>query len=510
MTEPLLLGPRTHISLALFEEILLSTRPLGLSADATEAMGRSAQVLSAARDRGESIYGITTGFGPLVHHDVGHDEISDLQRNLVYHLASGTGEPMEPLWARGVMLARAICLARGHSAMRHATLELLLTWLNRGLVPAIPRYGTVGASGDLTPLAHVALALMGEGEVLVGGRDLMPSAEIIAAQGLPRLELADRDGLALVNGTAAMTSLAALAACRARRALNRAVDLSAAFAEVLGASREAFDPYLAQVRPHPGQQAVTERLTARLEGSQRLRYRQESAAVQNPFNLPAPTVQDAYTLRCIPQLLGAVADALSYHGGVVETELNSVTDNPVVDPDQGRVLHGGNFFGQPVALASDALNPALISIGVLAERQIARLTDESLSGLPTFLQPHRPGLQSGVMGAQVTASSLVAHLRSLATPLSIQSMPTNANNQDVNPMGTLGALRSHEILDRLFEILAVLALCLAQASHLVGDQGFSPATSSLLEELRTHSAPLQQDRPLYKEIAALSRVLDRR
>lgn len=283
MTSPLLLGPDSHITLAEFEEILVTQRPLALSPTSTAALTRSAEVLRAARDRGDEIYGVSTGFGPLVEHAVSVQETHALQRNLVYHLASGTGAPMEPLWARGLLLARAICLARGRSAIRRQSLELLLTWLNRGLVPAVPRFGTVGASGDLTPLAHVALALMGEGEVLTHDGGLRPAAEVLSAASLPRLQLADRDGLALVNGTAAMTSLAALAACRARRALDRAIDLSAAFAEVLGASREAYDTFLSTTRPHPGQRSVTDRLAKVLQGSRRLRLRSAPPAVQNPY-----------------------------------------------------------------------------------------------------------------------------------------------------------------------------------------------------------------------------------
>jgi tyrosine ammonia-lyase len=511
--EVLRLSPDTELTPAWVEAVAVNHTPVSLDSTATAAIEACARALDAARARRDVIYGLTTGFGPLAGHFIDGADAEELQKNLVYHLASGTGDPLEPAHVRAMMVCRAAVLARGHSAVRRSTVELLLRWINEDVVAAVPRYGTVGASGDLTPMAHLVLAMTGEGEVLVEGQRL-EAAAVLQRRQIPVLKLDDRDGLAIVNGTAAMTAMAALAHQRGRRALERAVGLGALFAECMGAFEEAFDPFLARVRPHPGQVRVTAMLTERLAGSARIR--KSAADGQHLFKASTGShglPQDPYTLRCMPQMLGAVDDSLRHHGEVVTCELNSVTDNPIFDPATGRVVHGGNFFGQQVALVSDSFNQAMTVIAVLAERQLARLVDPALSPFPAFLQPHRPGLHSGLMGAQVTASSLVAHLRSLATPLAMQSMPTNGNNQDVNPMGTLAALRSHEILDRLFEILAILAIAVMQAHgleqrRLGSSPSYSPQGDALARELATVIAPLEGDRSLSADISRMARHLD--
>lgn len=520
----LTLSPTTYLRPSDVEDVAFSRVEVFLSDEVYAQAQACSELLHEARQRGESIYGLTTGFGPLVEHEIyvseeneGHNDNSEprshrLQKNLIYHLASGTGPCFSAPQARAIMFARLSTLSRGHSAVTPQALNLLVEWLNRGLAAAIPSLGSVGASGDLTPLAHMALAMMGEGEILVDGK-AHQAREVLAKQGISHLFLNDRDGLALVNGTSATLGLSALAFCGASRVLARSVQLSALFADTLCAQEEAFDPLLGTLRPHRGQVEILERLRGSLQESQRIRQRDlplPQAALGLFKNETAP-LQDPYSIRCIPQMLGAVQDQLTFVSDVIHRELESVTDNPLFEPQEGRIIHGGNFFGQHLAMASDLLNQALITAAILAERQIARITDPRLSPFPAFLQPNDPGLQSGLMGAQVTASSLIARLRSRALPLAIQSVPTNGNNQDVNPMATLAALQSEETLERVFEILAILGITLVQASYLeehrLNEPGYGRGNQALLEEFRSFSPPLLTDRPLSKEIQSLANYL---
>jgi len=455
------------------------------------------------------IYGVTTGYGPLAGRYVDPGRSAELQRNLIYHLASGTGDPLPRRTVRAIMLIRLATLTRGHSAVRPESLQCLVDWLNADLVPVVPERGTVGASGDLTPLAHIALALMGEGEVDDGGTR-RPAGEALAVRGWEPWEPAAKDGLALVNGTAAMTGIAALNAAGARRAVELAQRLTVAAAEVHGARLEAWQPELGELRPHPGQQNAHARLNELATGSRRL-------VAAGPAWLPeeldgvgeaADIPQDPYTLRCAPQLFGAVLDALEWHDTTVAREVGAVTDNPVFLPEADAVIHGGNFYGQHIAFAADAQVNALVKTAVHAERTLARLTDERRNdGLPPFLQGNRTGLNSGFMGAQVTASALVAELRTQAHPASIQSVPTNADNQDVVTMGTIAARKAATVLGQLEELLAIHALALTQAVDLRGEDGFSPATRGLREAVRATAAFLKDDRPLHPAIAVLTRRL---
>ncbi|TXD34268.1 aromatic amino acid lyase [Lujinxingia vulgaris] len=497
MSDVLKLGPDTWVRCEAIDEVACGGRMIAISVEAEDAIEGCHRLLEEEREKGALIYGLTTGFGPLANRQVELGELERLQKNLVYHLASGVGEPFGEDVTRAMMACRAVCLARGRSAVRLETLQLLVRWLQDGLVPVVPRYGSVGASGDLTPLAHVALAMMGEGEVFEEGRAVAASS-VLEKRGIQPLRLSDRDGLALVNGTSATTAMAALAQVRAQRALDWAVGLSAAFCDVLGGHAQAYDEVFGEVRPHPGQVRVAAALREALA---------DSARVERGFGESRGLPQDPYTLRCVPQMLGAVDDALGFHREVVEREINAVSDNPIFDVARGQVRHGGNFFGQHVAMASDLLNTQLVTMAVLAERQCARLMDEALSGLPAFLQWEDVGVQSGMMGAQVTASSLVAQMRGQMVALSVQSMPTNGNNQDVNPMATLAALRSLELVERLSEVLGILALGVAQAVRKIqahGQGGFAEATVRRVERVLEVASTIEADRPLYGDIRAIA------
>ena len=509
-SSPLTLGPDHALTTREVEAVAQRQRQLALSPQAQRATDEACAMLDRHIARGDLIYGITTGYGPLATTHLSASQRHTLQRNLVYHLATGMGPLMSHAQARAVMVARANALAQGASAIASNTLAGVLDVINSGLAPSIPSLGSVGASGDLTPLAHMALALMGEGAFL--GHD-GPSASALRARALPVLELKDREGLALVNGTSAMTGLAALNDVGLERLLDWTATLTVAYAEVFQSNVQAWDPRLGHVRPHPGQARAHEWLQARAARSQRLSHTITMKAPSQRVESQA-LLQEIYSVRCAPQALGASLDVLTFHRDTVERELGAVTDNPVMFPSDDAIVHGGNFFGQHVAYASDALLNAVVQAMVWSERRVARLCDPRRNGqLPAFLQPNQTGLHSGFMGAQVTASALVAWARAHATPASIQSMPTNANNQDINTMGSMGAWRAACVLERAFEVLAIDASVCAQAVTLSqraeGAPAYSPHTLRMVEWVHRHVPFVGDDRPLSGELGALARQMSR-
>ncbi len=492
---------------------------------ATVTLGPAARArVAAARARLDAcvaerrvVYGITTGFGPLADRVTPPEETALLQENLINHLASGVGRTLPWAAARATALARLNSLLQGWSGASEALVDLLARLLNSGLAPAIPEKGTVGASGDLTPLAHMALALMGRGGFIdAAGRPVTP-ADAFAAIGRPPLTLAARDGLALVNGTSAMTGIAVLNAAAAARLIRWAEALTVAVAELLRGRVEAWDDAFARARPHPGQAESAAVLRRRAAGSDRLVFAPAAAAVLAPDARPRRAeraAQDAYSLRCAPQVLGAVRDALAWHDAVAERELNSATDNPILPEDGPPALHGGNFMGQHVGLASDALANAVVVAAGLAERQIARLTDERLNeGLPAFLHRGPAGLNSGFMGAQVTATALVAEMRARGGAASAQSISTNGANQDVVSMGTIAARAAAANIEDARRVLAILALAAAQGVDIVaGDApaeaaGFGPSTAALRRRVRALAPEMPCDRPLGAEIESVAAAL---
>jgi tyrosine ammonia-lyase len=514
-SEPVELGTFAEpaITLAQLADVAAGRRKLSLTCASVEAMERSRALLEKAVRERRIIYGVTTGFGPLAGRFISPEQSGQLQRNLVSHLATGVGSPFSQVQTRAIMTARAVNLAKGHSAIRPESVQLLIECINVGIVPIIPSIGTVGASGDLTPLAHMTLALFGEEDVFLEGEQ-MSAAEAFRKKGMKPLVPEHKEALALVNGTSAMTAIAALNGCDARNGVQVALELTVLYAELLRGRLEAYDLRFSAVRPHKGQQAATRELLRLCGDSGRLRpsepaWLPEDAFHANGISAGNEVPQDPYTIRCAPQIAGAVLDVLNFHDEVVETELNSVTDNPIFFGDD--ILHGGNFFGQHVAFASDALLTAVITLAVHSERKIARMVDEKLNGgLPAFLQGDRTGLQSGFMGAQVTASALVAEMRSKAVPASIQSIPTNANNQDVVTMGTLAARKTSEMLDHLFDVLAIEALIMVQAFEILGgfsSEEFGKSSRGLAKYVRAESPFLSCDRPLFADIRRLSAKL---
>jgi len=458
------------------------------------------------------IYGITTGFGPLANRLVNAEDAQTLQQNLVHHLASGVGPAFDWGTARAIVLARLMSLLQGVSGASAEAIDALVTLLNSDLAPVIPSKGTVGASGDLTPLAHLVLCFQGRGAFVAHDGTRHDRTQGLRKLGLAPLDLARRDGLALANGTSAMTGIAVRNTASLRRLICWSERLTAALAEVLGARAEAWHIAFAEARPHPGQVKATEALNQALSGSERINRALLATEVlsDEKTDLREGPGQDAYTLRCAPQVLGAVWDTADWHAGVVAREFTAATDNPIFPTDAAApALHGGNFMGQHVALAADALSNAVCVLAGLVERQIARLTDERLNaGLPAFLHEGPAGLNSGLMGAQVTATALLAEMRSVG-PASVHSISTNAANQDVVSMGTIAARHCQEKIHALSQILAILGIAVAQAMDL---RGTKPAFSNSAREMhglvRQYSARLRTDRPLGAEITALAQALE--
>lgn len=494
------------------EMIALGRQSIALSSNEKRAVEKAYAFLCDAIEQRQRIYGVTTGYGPLATTDVDPKQSALLQQNLVYHLCSGVGEPLSHRHVRAMMVARLASLVRGHSGANPLLVDRLQAWLEADLVPEVPSRGTVGASGDLTPLAHLARALSGEGRVSLRGGRWIDSAEAHQQLGWNPLVLLGKDAIALVNGTSTTAGIAALNATAAQRAVKLSTLLVVLYAELLEGHREAFHPAIGELRPHPGQRQLHCWLWSLTESSDSLIPWQRKTSLlpdmPNDIQQHRPLPQDAYTLRCAPQALGAAWDVVEQHAQTVRIELEAVTDNPLLLADDDIILHGGNFFGQQLAFASDHLNNAVIQMALYSERRIAKMTDPLKNkGLPAFMQPLDTGLHSGFMGAQVTATSLVAELRSHAMPASIQSIPTNADNQDIVPLGTIAARRASTSLEQLYQVLAIEALVLAQGAELKNTRLLSHASQTLCAWVREFAPPLKQDRPLSEEIAKVAMAL---
>lgn len=426
---------------------------VALAPQARAAVERAAAAVARLLERGEVAYGITTGFGAFKDRLIAPEQVEQLQRNILLSHAVGVGRPYDTPTTRAIMLIRANTLARGYSGIRPESLELLLGMLNAGVHPRIPEKGSLGASGDLAPLAHMALPLIGEGEAdLHGAR--MAGAMALEQAGLQPVRLAAKEGLALTNGTAVMCALGILETDRAQR-LCQSADIAACLSlEALNGTAAAFDPRIHALRPFPRQQECADYLRALLAGSGFTRS-------HDPHN-----VQDAYTLRCIPQVHGAVRDAIAYGAWAFGIELNAVTDNPLIftGPDnQIEVVSGGNFHGEPLAIALDYLGLALAELGNIAERRLMRLVDTNSNGgvLPAFLTRHG-GLNSGFMITQYTAAALATENKVLAHPASVDTIPTSANVEDHVSMGVTAGLKTRQILDNVEQILAIELTAAAQ------------------------------------------------
>ena len=465
---------------------------------APEALGRvdRARALVDRVAAGEdAVYGINTGFGTLAEVRIDRKDLRALQRNLLLSHAAGVGTPLPIPEARALLLLRCNVLARGHSGIRPRTLQLALDMLNRGVIPVVPERGSVGASGDLAPLAHLALVLIGEGEAFVGAERL-PGRAALARAGLEPVVLEAKEGLALVNGTQAMCAVGALALLQGE-ALAETADLAGAMTleGLLGSHR----PFLAPIhaaRPHPGQVAVAAHLRSLLRDSEIVESHAECAKVQDP-----------YSLRCMPQVHGAVRDGLQHARRVLSIEVNSATDNPLVFPDEDLIVSGGNFHGQPVSLALDVLAIACTQLSSISERRVEQLVNPALSGLPPFLA-RNSGLNSGFMIAQVTSAALVAESRILSHPASVDSIPSSAGREDHVSMGMTAALKARQVVDFARTCLAVEVLVAAQALDYRRPMRAGRGVAAAHARVREAVPSMDEDREIHRDIKAVSALID--
>lgn len=473
--------------------VAVAGAPVSLAA-AAQSQVRAARLLVeelvAAK---RPVYGITTGFGKFSDVIISPDETEDLQRNLLMSHAAGVGEPLDEAATRAALLLRAHALALGHSGVRLETLDLLLEMLNRGVHPVIPEQGSLGASGDLAPLAHMSLVLIGMGEALFRGRR-MSGDEALSRAGLKPVNLGAKEGLALINGTQIMTGIGVLTAQQARGLLQVADIAAALTGEALSAIPSAWDDRIHALRLHAGQRDAAANLRRLVQGS---------ALTTLPGEV---RVQDPYTLRCVPQVHGASRAAIDHVRAILGGEINAVTDNPLIFPEDSEVLSGGNFHGQPVALALDYMGIAVAELANISERRIERLVNPQLSGLPPFLTLHG-GLHSGLMIVQYTAASLVSENKVLAHPASVDSIPSSANQEDHVSMGTIAARKSRKILENATRVLAIELLCAAQAVEFTDPRGLGLGTREAYKAVRSRIPALDGDRVMAPDIEEAVRLI---
>ena len=470
--------------------------PAELAPEATERMAAARGVVDEKVRTGATVYGVTTGLGALANVRLQPDEVRRLQHDLLRSHAVAVGPPLDEWEVRAMLLLRAHVLALGHSGVRPEVVRRLLEFLDRDLLPVVPQQGSLGTSGDLAPLAHLALPLIGEGDVSFHG-ERMPARTALDRCGLEPLSLEPKEGLALINGTQGMLAVGILAAERAR-ALARAADVAAAMTveAILGSDRP-YDERLHRLRPHPGQSASASNLRRLLEGSEITASHRESQHL----------VQDAYSLRCAPQVHGSLRDVLAYAEGVLTTEVGSVSDNPVVLVEDAEVLSGGNFHGQPVAAALDALALAMVPVASISERRLFRLLDPTANnGLPAFLVD-RSGMNSGFMIVQYTAASVVSESKSLAHPASIDSIPASAGQEDHQSMGMTSARHARDCVANAEVAVALETLAAAQALDLRAPLKPAPGTAAALAATRELVPFLEEDRQLKPDVEAAIEIV---
>jgi histidine ammonia-lyase len=477
-----------------FYQVVLGNRPVRLASRARQAMLRSRALVEKIMQGKEAIYGVTTGVGSLSTQRIEPEQSRELQLNIVRSHACGVGEALDAGETRGLLLLRANTLAIGLSGVRPVLAELLCGLLNHGVHPVVPARGSVGASGDLAPLAHVALALVGEGEVIYQGQRI-PAQSALKSAGLKPLLLQAKEGLSLVNGTQAMLSVGLLALRSAELLVDTADVAGALSLDALRGSRRPFDERLHQARPHPGQRVTAKNIWRLTHGSE-----------INKSHEGCSRVQDAYSLRCMPQVHGAIRDALDFARRTLETEMNSATDNPLVFVNEREVISGGNFHGQPLATAFDLMALALTQLGGISERRIDRMINPLTSELPPFLAKS-PGLESGFMLAQVAAAALASENKVLAHPASADSIPTSGNKEDYVSMGMAAALKLRPLLSNLTTILAIELLAACQALDLLAPLRTGRLAERAKAALRAVSPPFVKDRPLYPDIARIARLV---
>lgn len=478
-----------------------------LSPDAKIAVGRSRAIVEQWVASNEPVYGVTTGFGEFANVRISQEDLEQLQENLILSHSVGAGAWLPRPFVRAMLVLRINALAKGYSGIRLTTLETLVAMLNADIIPAVPEQGSVGSSGDLVQLSHIALAAIGKGRILVengGSVEVKPSLDVLRAHGIEPIRLQAKEGLAMINGTQMMCAFGVLSLHKALHLAEVADIAGALTAEALRGTDTAFDERLHKVRGFVGQLQSAQNLRSLMHGSQ-IRESHRDAAVDN-------RVQDAYSLRCMPQVHGASRDAIGYVRSVLEKEINAATDNPLIFPDDnnpghGFHLEGGNFHGQPLALALDFLAIACAELANISERRTERLVNGALSGLPRFLAP-KGGLNSGLMIAQYTAASIVSENKVLCHPASVDSIPTSANQEDHNSMGSIAAQKGWRVVQNLERVLAIELLCAAQGVDFLKPLLSSKPLEAVRATIRAAVPFMDIDRVVYDDVEAVRRMVE--
>jgi histidine ammonia-lyase len=485
----------TNLSLTDVYEIATSREVhLMIAAPAWEGMKRSRQVVLDIVKRGKPVYGINTGFGALASKQVADADLTKLQYNLIRSHCTGVGRPFDRTVTRAIMVCRANCLVQGFSGVTPDVVKLLLNMINLDITPVVPEKGSVGASGDLAPLSHIALALIGEGDVV--WHDKVVRSDFALSQvGLRPAVLGPKDGLALINGTAVMLALGAVALHETESLMKQADIISCLTLDAVRGTATAFDERISRLKPQPGQVAVSANLNKIIAGSEIINSHPEDGKVQDP-----------YSLRCIPQVHGACRQTMLHARQVLQIELNSVTDNPLVFPDTGDVVSGGNFHGEALALVLDYLAMGVSEIGNIAERRVEKMMNPHFSDLPAFLVKDS-GLNSGLMIAHVTMAALASENKGLCHPASVDSIPTSTDKEDHVSMGVTSGRKLLEVVKNVQTCLAIELLCNTQGLDFLRPLKTSPALERVYTLVRKHVAPINEDRIFFKDIDWLTRLV---
>ncbi|MCF2125358.1 phenylalanine aminomutase (D-beta-phenylalanine forming) [Strepomyces sp. STD 3.1] len=510
MTYTLSIGRR--VQLAEVESTAVAADEVAIDDTVRERVLASRRTLEKFVAEERVIYGVNTSMGGFVNYLVPVTMARQLQENLLNAVATNVGDHLDDTTVRAIMMSRIVSLSRGNSAISPANLDKLIAVLNSGVVPCVPEKGSLGTSGDLGPLAAIALVCIGQGKARLNG-EVLPGAEALRRVGIEPMELSFKEGLALINGTSGMVGLGSINIARARRLLETYLLISALSVEGLAGKTKPFDPRVHALKPHKGQQAVATFLWDTLADSALAVDELDtehllSGEMGDTAKAGSQSIEDAYSVRCTPQILGPVVDSLASIEHVVEDELNSSNDNPLVDPDETEVFHNGHFHGQYVAMAMDHLAIAMTTLMNLSNRRIDRFLDKSNSeGLPPFLCREDPGLRLGLMGGQFMTASLTAETRAKAMPMSIQSLTSTADFQDIVSFGFVAARRAREIIDNVAHVVAFELLCACQAVDIRGTEGLSPATRRLYEQTREVVPYLDHDVSITDYVEALARRL---
>jgi histidine ammonia-lyase len=501
-------NPATGFSLSDMDALIFGGKKLALSEDAGQKIDRCYSFLKTfAKDK--IIYGINTGFGPMAQYRIDDGCLRQLQYNIIRSHAVGAGEPLKPVYVKASMIARLATFLQGYSGVHADLVNLIVEFINRDIYPYIPEHGSVGASGDLVQLAHIALTLIGEGEVFYKGV-LKPAAAVMAAEHLKPFEICIREGLSVTNGTSVMTGIGLVNLIYARRLLEWAIAASVMMNEIAASYDDMMSPVLNATKKHRGQLAVARRMCEWAQGNRTMKKREMEMFHKNTAQVFSHKVQAFYSLRCVPQILGPVWDELEHAERTLIDELNSACDNPIVDPETRYVYHGGNFHGDYVAFEMDKLKIAVTKMTMLAERQLNYLCHNRINDniLPPFVNLGAPGLNYGLQAAQFTATSTAAECQTLSNPMYVHSIPSNNDNQDIVSMGANAALIARTVIENGYQVMAIHFMALVQAvDFLKIQEQMSGKTGEIYREIRSFFPIFADDQPKYREIETMKNYL---